>query len=265
MASAWSSSDSPSRTEPSAARAISARASSSASPPSLATILLKCSHQHRHVDAAQIEALAARQHRHRHLAHFRGGEDELHVPRRLFQRLQQRVERALGEHVHLVDEVHLVAGDQRPVARALDDLADVVDAGVGGGVHLQHVGVAPLHDLDAVAAELGHVEGGLVHALALVVEGAREDARGGGLADPAHAGQHVALSYAVGGERVLERRHHGVLADQVVEGGRPVLAGQHDVGRGLVGRFAAFRRGFVGRWFLLCHAVKAASMLIGPM
>ena len=51
-------------------------------------------------------------------------------------------------------EVDLVAGEHRPVARALDDLAHVVDAGVGGGVHLQHVGVAPLHDLGAVAAEL---------------------------------------------------------------------------------------------------------------
>ena len=43
IASAWSSSDSPSRTEPWAARAISAMPSSSfASPPSLATMLPKC-------------------------------------------------------------------------------------------------------------------------------------------------------------------------------------------------------------------------------
>ncbi len=36
-------------------------------------------HQHRAVDAAQVEALAARQHRHRHLADLGGGEDELDV------------------------------------------------------------------------------------------------------------------------------------------------------------------------------------------
>ena len=65
--------------------------------------------QLRHVDAAQVEALAARQHGHRHLADLGGGEDELDVPRRLFQRLQQRVERALREHVHFVDDVDLVA------------------------------------------------------------------------------------------------------------------------------------------------------------
>ena len=49
--------------------------------------------QQRGIDAAQIEALAAREHRHRHLADFGGGEDELGVRRRLFQRLEQRVER----------------------------------------------------------------------------------------------------------------------------------------------------------------------------
>ena len=48
--------------------------------------------QHVRLDAAQIEALAARQDGDRDLADFGGGENELHVRRRLFQRLQQRVE-----------------------------------------------------------------------------------------------------------------------------------------------------------------------------
>ena len=186
----------------------------------MATIFLKCSistgtSTRRRSKRWQRDSTVTR-----HLAHLGGGEDEFHVPRRLLQRLQEGVEGALGEHVHLVDEVHLVARHQRLVARALDDLADVVDAGVGGGVHLQHVGVPAFHDLGAVAAELGHVEGRLVDAVALVVEGAREDAGGRGLADAAHAGQHVALGDAIGGERVPERRHHGLLADQALEGGR---------------------------------------------
>ena len=41
------------------------------------------------VDAAQVEALAARQHRDRHLADLGGGEDEADVLGRLLQRLQQ--------------------------------------------------------------------------------------------------------------------------------------------------------------------------------
>jgi hypothetical protein len=111
------------------------------------------------LDPAQIEALAARQHRDRHLADFRGGEDELHMLRRLFQRLQQRIEGLLGQHVHFVDDVDLVAGVKRPVAHLLDDLAHVVDAGLGGGVHLDDVGVARLEDRLAMLAEFRHVDG----------------------------------------------------------------------------------------------------------
>ncbi len=40
------------------------------------------------LDAAKIEPLAARQHRHRHFADFGGGENKLHMRRRLFQCLQ---------------------------------------------------------------------------------------------------------------------------------------------------------------------------------
>ena len=64
-----------------------------------------------------------------------------------------------------------------------------------------------------------------------VVERARQDARGRGLADAAHAGEDPGLRDAAGLERVRERAHHGVLADQVVEGRRAVFARQHAVAR----------------------------------
>ncbi len=98
-------------------------------------------HQRRGVDPAQVEALAARQHRHRHLADFGRREDELRVRRRLFQRLQQRVERRGRQHVHFVEDVDLVARVDRRVAHRVVDLAHVVDAVVRGGVHLDHVDV----------------------------------------------------------------------------------------------------------------------------
>ncbi len=60
-------------------------------------------------DAVQIETLAARQDRDRNLADFSGGEDELDVRRRLFQRLQQPVEGGGGKHVHFVDDIDFVA------------------------------------------------------------------------------------------------------------------------------------------------------------
>ena len=59
--------------------------------------------------------------------------------RRLFQRLEQRVEGVLRQHVHFIDDIDLVAGLDRGIAHALDDLAHVIDTGIGGGIHLDHV------------------------------------------------------------------------------------------------------------------------------
>ena len=82
------------------------------------------------IDTPEIKALAARKHGHRHLADFGGGENELHMRRRLFEGLEKGVERLLREHVHFVDDVDLVAGEDRRVAHALENFAYVVDAGV---------------------------------------------------------------------------------------------------------------------------------------
>ena len=57
--------------------------------------LVEMPDQQRRVDAAQVEALAARQHRHRNFSDLGGGEDEFCVRRRLLQRLQEGVEGAL--------------------------------------------------------------------------------------------------------------------------------------------------------------------------
>ena len=116
-------------------------------------------HQQRGIDPAQIEALAARQHRDRHLADFGGGEDELGVRRRLFQRLQQRVEGRARQHVHFVEDIDLVARRDRRVADGVVDLAHVVDAVMRGGVHLDDVEMAAFHDGLAMDAEHRHVDG----------------------------------------------------------------------------------------------------------
>ena len=73
--------------------------------------------------------------------------------RRLLQRLQQGVEGGDGEHVDFVDDVDLVA----PLAGGEVDLlaqqANVVDAGVAGGVDLDQVEEAGL--VDGVAERAG--------------------------------------------------------------------------------------------------------------
>ena len=206
------------------------------------------------LDAAQIEALAARQDRHRHFADFGGGEDELHMRRRLFQRLEERVEGLLRQHVHFVDDVDLVARRRRRIAHALDDLADVVDAGVRGRVHLLHIDMAGFGDGDARARRRRRDGWSAPCALAVradAVEGARDDARGRGLADAAHAGEHEGMRDAPRGEGVGQRLDQRILADQAGEIGRAVFARQHAIGRTF--QVARGRRGIKTQGWFVAH------------
>ena len=149
--------------------------------------------------------------------------------------------------MHLVDDVDLGAGHHRAVAHALDQLADVVDAGVGRGVHLDDVDVAGLDDGLAVGAEARHADRrdvdrfGAVARGAVIVARAGHDARRGGLADAAHPAQEIGLVDAPEVEGVGQRADQRLLADQVAEVGRAILAGQDPVG--VVERHAVSLRG----------------------
>ena len=79
--------------------------------------------------------------------------------------------------------------------------------------------------------ERRHVDGRALHRAVrqFVIQRAGENSRGGGFADPAHAGQNPGLRNAAGLERVRDGADHGVLADQIVETGGTVFARQHAV------------------------------------
>ena len=203
------------------------------------------------VDAAEVETLAPRQHRHRDLADLRRGEDELRVGRRLLKRLQKRVERVLRQHVHFVDDVDLVAGGHRAVAHAVDDLADIVDTGARGGVHLQHIDGAFRRDRPARLADAARRGCRPPRAVGSdAVERPGDDPRRGRLADAAHAGKDERLRHTAGADGVGQRADQGVLADHLIEGRRAVLARQHPICTGL-GRPGSAR---IGSWSIVGHA-----------
>ena len=109
------------------------------------------------------------------------GEDELDVRRRLFQRLEQRVERRRREHVDFVDDVDLVARSAGPKLHVLAQLADLVDAVVAGAVDFQDVDVFAGGDGLADVALVARRRRRPLHA----VERLGQDAGGAGLADAA--------------------------------------------------------------------------------
>ena len=59
-------------------------------------------------DAVKGDVLAARTDRDRHLMRLRGGQQKDYVRGRLFQRLEQRVEGRLREHVDFVNNVNFI-------------------------------------------------------------------------------------------------------------------------------------------------------------
>ena len=59
--------------------------------------------------------------------------------RRLFERLQQRIEGLIGELMRLIDDVNLETIARGPVAEILDDGARVVDLAIGRAVDFDNV------------------------------------------------------------------------------------------------------------------------------
>ena len=181
------------------------------------------------LDAAQVEALAARDDRGEHLVALGRREDELHVGRRLLQRLEEGVPRRAREHVAFVDDEDLVLRGDGLELHGVHDRLHVLDLVVRGRVELGHVDGAAGGDLAAVLARAARLHAVRVRA----VEGLGEDARGRRLADAARADEEIGVRDAPARDGVAQRAHDVFLPHDVVERHRAVLERQRDV-RGLL-------------------------------
>ena len=173
----------------------------------------------------QLEHLAARQDRVEHLVRFRCREEELHVRRRLLQRLQQRVERRLREHVHLVDEVHLEARAQRHVPGLVAQRTHLIDAVVRSTVDLDQIDLGPLVGRQATLADATRIG----HGPGLAVESLREDPRGRRLPRTARSGEQIGVSHSPGRDGPSKRALHPFLTDDLGKGARPILPREHQI------------------------------------
>ena len=98
--------------------------------------------------------LTTGQNRCRNFVNFRCRKNEHDVGRRLFQRLQQRVEGRIRQHVDFVDDVDAVRAAERREFDILADLTHVVHAGIGGAIDLDHIDRCPLRNLLAIGRTL---------------------------------------------------------------------------------------------------------------
>ena len=101
-----------------------------------------------------------------------------------------------------------------------------------GGVHLDHVDVPALGDRAARLADVARRDRRTALPVrADAVERLGDQPRGRGLADAADAGEQERMRDPPALDRIGERLHHRVLADQLGKGLRAVFAGEHAIGR----------------------------------
>src|SRR5262249_26082121 len=149
--------------------------------------------------------------RDRNLLGIGRGENEDDVRRRLFQRLEERIEGFSGEVVNFVYDIDLVAGFAGRILYVLDDLlTDVVNARFRGGVHLGHVQAAPFLDTDAETTLAAGFRRGAV--LRDAVEGAGEQAGRGRFSTATRPKKEVGVRDAAGLDGVLEGRGDRLLS-----------------------------------------------------
>ncbi len=173
----------------------------------------------RHV--LQRELQATRKDGDGQLLRIGGGQQELDVRRRLFERLQQRVEGMRREHVHFVDQVDLEASAAGRVLHVVQQLAGVFDLGAARGVDFDQVDETAFVDLTAYRAlstRRGADAGFAVQTLG-------DDPRDGGLAHPACAGEQVGVVQALAVQRVDQGLEHVRLPDHFAERARTPFSG----------------------------------------
>ncbi len=150
---------------------------------------------------------------------------------RFLKRLEQCIERRFGKLVDLVDDKDLVTVACRVKVNALDDrLADVVDAGVRGGVDLENVDRAALgyletrraHRVDRSGARREVWPGGL-----MAIERLGKQTGGSGLADPSCSREKVCVMQTVVFDRIAQRVRNDLLTGDLFECLRPPFTGDY--------------------------------------
>jgi hypothetical protein len=150
------------------------------------------------------------------------GEDKLDMAGRLFQRLQERIERGDGQHMHFVDDVDFESGPSRPIDCVLAKLANLIDPVIGGSVDFNDIDIfADIHR-DATLALTARLGRGLIHGLAIQRLG--QYARHSSFTDAAGARKKIRVGNSVGLNGVLERLGNRILSDNIIERLRPVFS-----------------------------------------
>ena len=174
--------------------------------------------------SAETEMLAARADGLRNVFGRSRRQHENYVAGRFFQRFEQRVESRVGDLVGFVENVNLEAVARGTITRGLAQLANFINAAVGGGVDFDHVHGISGANFDAGIANAARLGDRLFRRAAIQRHG--QNARDGGFADAAMSAENVAVSGASLLDGVFQGAGDVVLPDDFGEFLRTVFAGQ---------------------------------------
>ena len=170
---------------------------------------------------AKVEMLAAGRDRRRDFVDFSRRKDKHRVRRGLFQCLQERVERRIGEHVDFVDDVDPIGAPERRKFDVFTKFPDVVHAGIRGAVDLDDVNRVAARNFQTTLALPARLRGRTFFA----IQRLGQDTRGRGLAHAAHAGEEIRMGHLLAEDRVPQRLHDVRLPDQLFECARTKFSG----------------------------------------
>jgi len=180
---------------------------------------------HRQRDSLEIEPLAARQDRYRHLMRFCGGKDELNVGRRFFKGFQKGIEGIGRQHVNFVDDEDLEAAPRWKVFDVVTELPDVVDAGVGSAVDLEHIDGITCSYLATGGAGITWLGGRSI----IAIQGLGKNAGRTGLADATGSGEKEGMGNPAAIDGILQGLTDVFLADQVTKRLGPPFSGEYKI------------------------------------
>ena len=157
---------------------------------------------------------------------LRRSQDEERMMGRLLQGLQEGVESGGRQHVHLVDDKHLIFSDGRRDAHLVDQRANIIHRVVARRVQLMDVIGALLIERTARLASVASLA---LRRRVQAVDRLGEDTGTRGLSHTARATEQIGVRQLVLLDRMLQGRGQRTLPYYAPKGGRTIFPGRYDV------------------------------------
>ena len=170
---------------------------------------------------SKVEVLTAGCDGGRDLMDFSRRKDEHRMRRGLFQRLQQRVERRIGKHVHFVDDIDPVGPPEGRKFDVFAKLPDVVHPGVRGAIDFNDVNRVATRNFETTLALPAGFRGRTLFA----IQRLGQYTGGRSFAHPAHAGKEIGMGHLLPKDGIPQRLNDVRLPDQLFKRARTKFSG----------------------------------------